>query len=127
MPCSIQDMDEPKTPHRRALLTLGAAVLVGGCGTRPPASTPKPASSGRRRVQPSRELQAKCVHPTKGELHGLTIQSHVRCGAADTAPTIDDGPDPTWTPKVLALLASPRIRATRSVVGSHAKVHPGLV
>src|SRR3954469_10175645 len=121
-------MDEPTTPSRRALLTLGAAVLVGGCSTKAAASAPKPASSpGRRRVTPSAALRARCVPPTKSQLHGSTPQSHVPCGAADIALTIDDGPDPTWTPKVLALLASLEIRATICVVGSQAKVHTGLV
>jgi peptidoglycan/xylan/chitin deacetylase (PgdA/CDA1 family) len=121
-------MDEPETPRRRALLTLGAAVIVGGCGTQADASTPKPAASpGRRRVQPSPKLRAKCERPTKGELRGSAPQTHVPCGAADIALTIDDGPDPTWTPKVLALLASLEIRATFCVVGSQAKAHPGLV
>jgi peptidoglycan/xylan/chitin deacetylase (PgdA/CDA1 family) len=65
--------------------------------------------------------------PTKGQLRGSTPQTHVPCAAADIALTIDDGPDPTWTPKVLALLASLEIRATFCVVGSAAKAHPGLV
>jgi peptidoglycan-N-acetylglucosamine deacetylase len=121
-------MDEPKTPPRRALLTLGAAVLVGGCSTQAAASAPKPAQSpGRRRVPPSRALRAQCVPPTKAELRASVPQNHVPCGAADIALTIDDGPDPTWTPKVLALLASLEIRATFCVVGRQAKTHPGLV
>src|SRR4051812_49723866 len=32
--------------------------------------------------------------------------------------TIDDGPHPTWTPKVLDLLAASGVRATFSLVGS---------
>jgi peptidoglycan-N-acetylglucosamine deacetylase len=119
-------MDEPKTPPRRALLTLGAAVLVGGCSTAA-AGAPRPAASGRRRVQPSAALRARCVPPTKGELRGSRPQTHVPCGAADIALTIDDGPHPTWTPTVLALLASLDIRATFCVVGKAAKTHPGLV
>jgi peptidoglycan/xylan/chitin deacetylase (PgdA/CDA1 family) len=67
------------------------------------------------------------VHPAKGELRGSVPQNHVPCGAADIALTIDDGPDPTWTPKVLALLSSLEIRATFCVVGSQATTHPGLV
>jgi peptidoglycan/xylan/chitin deacetylase (PgdA/CDA1 family) len=41
--------------------------------------------------------------------------------------TIDDGPDPEWTPKVLALLAKLDVRATFCVVGRQAEAHPGLV
>src|SRR4051794_23415517 len=121
-------MDDPESSGRRALLTLGAAVLVGGCGTRAAASTPSPSRSHiRHRVAPSAALRQKCEPPTASQLHGSRPQTHVPCGAADIALTIDDGPDPTWTPKVLALLASLDIRATFCVVGSAAKAHPGLV
>ena len=41
--------------------------------------------------------------------------------------TFDDGPDPTWTPKVLAVLAREQVPATFFVVGSRASSHPGLV
>ncbi len=120
-------MDEPGTTARRALLTLGAAVLLGGCSaatadTRRP--TPAPT---RRRPRPSAALRERCVPPRKSELSGSRPQQHVPCGAADIALTIDDGPDPTWTPKVLALLASLDIRATFCVIGRQAKAHPGLV
>ena len=120
-------MDEPKVPPRRALLTLGTAVLVAGCTTRASASTPQAKPSARRTVTPSKALRAKCVAPTSGQLRGSRPQTHVPCGAADIALTIDDGPDPTWTPKILALLASLDVRATFCVVGREAKAHPGLV
>jgi peptidoglycan/xylan/chitin deacetylase (PgdA/CDA1 family) len=41
--------------------------------------------------------------------------------------TIDDGPDPTWTPKVLRLLDKHRAQATFCVVGVHVVTYPGLV
>lgn len=41
--------------------------------------------------------------------------------------TFDDGPDPTWTPQVLAILARYRIRATFFPVGFQVKRHPDLV
>jgi peptidoglycan/xylan/chitin deacetylase (PgdA/CDA1 family) len=41
--------------------------------------------------------------------------------------TIDDGPDPLWTPQVLDLLRRTGIRATFSVIGAHAHAYPGLV
>jgi cellulose synthase/poly-beta-1,6-N-acetylglucosamine synthase-like glycosyltransferase/peptidoglycan/xylan/chitin deacetylase (PgdA/CDA1 family) len=41
--------------------------------------------------------------------------------------SFDDGPDPTWTPKILAVLKRHRVPATFFVVGAHAATYPGLV
>ncbi len=41
--------------------------------------------------------------------------------------TIDDGPDPRWTPQILDLLQRNEIQATFSLVGVHAHAHPDLV
>ena len=41
--------------------------------------------------------------------------------------TFDDGPDPRWTPKVLAVLAREHVPATFFVVGARAAQHPALV
>ncbi len=41
--------------------------------------------------------------------------------------TFDDGPDPTWTPKLLDLLRAKHVPATFFVVGAQAVQHPELV
>ncbi|MEV7025400.1 polysaccharide deacetylase family protein [Kitasatospora sp. NPDC093558] len=41
--------------------------------------------------------------------------------------TIDDGPDPTWTPKVLDVLKRHGVKATFCMIGPQAKAHPDLV
>jgi peptidoglycan-N-acetylglucosamine deacetylase len=41
--------------------------------------------------------------------------------------TFDDGPDPRFTPAILAILASARVPATFFMVGSQAAAHPDLV
>lgn len=41
--------------------------------------------------------------------------------------TIDDGPDPRWTPKVLDVLREHDVKATFCMVGPRAKAHPDLV
>src|SRR5437764_12049583 len=41
--------------------------------------------------------------------------------------TFDDGPDPTWTPKLLDLLREKNVPATFFVVGTQAVSHPALV
>jgi cellulose synthase/poly-beta-1,6-N-acetylglucosamine synthase-like glycosyltransferase/peptidoglycan/xylan/chitin deacetylase (PgdA/CDA1 family) len=47
--------------------------------------------------------------------------------AGQLALTFDDGPDPTWTPKILDLLAANHIPATFFMIGEHAAAHPDLV
>lgn len=41
--------------------------------------------------------------------------------------TFDDGPDPRWTPAVLAALARHGLRASFFVIGAEVDRHPGLV
>ncbi|MFG3333547.1 polysaccharide deacetylase family protein [Streptomyces tendae] len=52
--------------------------------------------------------------------------------ASDAGPsgvniTIDDGPDPAWTPQVLDLLDEYGVKATFCMTGVQAKAHPDLV
>ncbi|MFE5597913.1 polysaccharide deacetylase family protein [Streptomyces coelicoflavus] len=52
--------------------------------------------------------------------------------ASDAGPrgvniTIDDGPDPTWTPQVLDLLKEHGVKATFCMTGLQAQAHPDLV
>ncbi|MEU0130708.1 polysaccharide deacetylase family protein [Streptomyces sp. NPDC006289] len=41
--------------------------------------------------------------------------------------TIDDGPDPVWTPQVLRVLEDNGVKATFCMVGTQAQAHPDLV
>ncbi|WP_230210139.1 polysaccharide deacetylase family protein [Streptomyces kaniharaensis] len=41
--------------------------------------------------------------------------------------TIDDGPDPIWTPKVLDVLKRHGVKATFCMIGPQAKAHPDMV
>jgi len=47
--------------------------------------------------------------------------------ARTAALTFDDGPDPTWTPKILAVLRRYRVPATFFLVGAHLASYPSLV
>ncbi|MGY0006983.1 polysaccharide deacetylase family protein, partial [Micromonospora sp. I033] len=51
----------------------------------------------------------------------------VSTGSARIALTFDDGPDPQWTPQVLALLKEYGVKATFCVVGENVETHPDLV
>ncbi|MBY9064574.1 glycosyltransferase [Sphingomonas yunnanensis] len=53
-----------------------------------------------------------------------------RAGAADPkklALTFDDGPDATWTPRILDVLEAARVPATFFVIGGNALQHPALL
>jgi cellulose synthase/poly-beta-1,6-N-acetylglucosamine synthase-like glycosyltransferase/peptidoglycan/xylan/chitin deacetylase (PgdA/CDA1 family) len=41
--------------------------------------------------------------------------------------TFDDGPDPSWTPKILAILQRYHVPATFFTVGAHVASYPGLI
>jgi peptidoglycan/xylan/chitin deacetylase (PgdA/CDA1 family) len=56
----------------------------------------------------------------------LPYQTQV-AGDRVIALTFDDGPDPVYTPKVLATLARYNVPATFFVLGRHADAHPDLV
>ncbi|MCW3812974.1 polysaccharide deacetylase family protein [Micromonospora sp. DR5-3] len=51
----------------------------------------------------------------------------VTTGSSRVALTFDDGPDPQYTPQVLALLRQYRVKATFCVVGENAESNPDLV
>jgi len=50
-----------------------------------------------------------------------------RMAARTIALTFDDGPDPTWTPRILEVLRRHRAKATFFVVGTRVNEHPELV
>ncbi|HZT65210.1 MAG TPA: bifunctional polysaccharide deacetylase/glycosyltransferase family 2 protein [Acidimicrobiales bacterium] len=60
------------------------------------------------------------------DLSGTSVRS-LRPPAGAVALTFDDGPDPTWTPKVLAVLGRFHVPATFFVVGSQVLAHPALL
>jgi peptidoglycan/xylan/chitin deacetylase (PgdA/CDA1 family) len=115
----------PAQVARRALLTLGAAALLPGCATTA-AQAPEGQQSGPRSQSPSPSPAAVC--PTNPEVVAKpgNPQQYLPCEGTDIALTIDDGPHPVWTPKVLDVLARLDIQATFCVVGSNVANHPGL-
>ncbi|MFC8846610.1 MULTISPECIES: polysaccharide deacetylase family protein [unclassified Micromonospora] len=53
--------------------------------------------------------------------------ARVTTGSPQVALTFDDGPDPQYTPQVLALLREHGVTATFCVVGENAQNHPDLI
>ncbi|WP_327135685.1 polysaccharide deacetylase family protein [Streptomyces sp. NBC_01343] len=109
----------------------GAATLVGpghGAGQRPahenvarrttgPATPDDGAKDGGAQGAggaPRSRVPDGIAHASEGGGNAVNI-------------TIDDGPDPQWTPKVLAVLKKHDVKATFCMVGPQAKAHPDLV
>ncbi|MGC4803983.1 polysaccharide deacetylase family protein [Micromonospora sp. DT233] len=63
------------------------------------------------------------TEPSEPDLFGARSTT----GSAEVALTFDDGPDPQYTPQVLALLRQYGVKATFCVVGENARDHPDLV
>ncbi|MEU6773731.1 polysaccharide deacetylase family protein [Streptomyces sp. NPDC046759] len=59
-------------------------------------------------------VSADIAHASDGGAHAVNI-------------TIDDGPDPLWTPQVLQVLRENGVKATFCMIGPQAQAHPDLV
>lgn len=94
------------------MLATGASVWTaqaGGADEAAPKATAQAAPGGD--VKP---VSAAIVHASEAGKRGVNI-------------TIDDGPDPVWTPKMLGLLRQYGVKATFCMVGTQAQAHPDLV
>jgi peptidoglycan-N-acetylglucosamine deacetylase len=90
-----------------------------------PRPTPGPGEPDTSRVARPGPAQARPpVPPPPGV---LVEQRGSRSGKPTVVLTFDDGPDPAWTPQVLALLKRYRAKATFCMIGEHARAHPDLV
>ncbi len=81
------------------------AGVVDGQGSQG-SGRPSAASSAPARATVSEEI----VHASDQGAHGVNI-------------TIDDGPDPTWTPQVLQVLKEYGVKATFCMIGPEAEAH----
>lgn len=94
------------------LLAAGASVWTAQAGAVGSTSPKTSASAGpARAVKP---VDVSIVHASDKGAHGVNI-------------TIDDGPDPAWTPQVLDVLREYGVKATFCMVGTQAQAHPDLV
>ena len=102
------------TLSRRRLLkcTLGTAALAGAMAV----GLPMPAAG------------ASVVGSAAGGKPGRHVRDILPTVSSDAiALTIDDGPDPLWTPQILDLLRRNGVRATFSLIGRQAHAYPALV
>ncbi|MEL3945529.1 polysaccharide deacetylase family protein [Streptomyces sp. LNU-CPARS28] len=91
------------------MLAAGASVWTAQAGaTDEP--TPKPSAPSSK----PKPVEETIVHASDAGKRGVNI-------------TIDDGPDPKWTPQMLDLLRQYKVKATFCMVGTQAQAHPDLV
>ncbi|MFF6996226.1 polysaccharide deacetylase family protein [Streptomyces sp. NPDC008313] len=94
------------------LLAAGASVWTAQAGAVRGSSSGATASATRGKdVKP---VAVSIVHASDEGTRGVNI-------------TIDDGPDPVWTPRVLDVLREYGVKATFCMVGTQAQAHPDLV
>src|SRR5215470_16653131 len=83
-----------------------------------------PRRSPLRFLDPRRHVAAYRRWLFRGVLGTIT---HVATDSPVVALTFDDGPDPTWTPRLLEILATRNARATFFMLGRAAAAHRDLV
>ena len=146
----VFDMDRsdgrtPALSRRGALLAGVSATVLASCAPAPAARRPVPASSARpdgfNLSVPDRDFDgsAELWTPAPRRFTGppaLPVRSKPVFTVHDLLPnapahavalTIDDGPHPAWTPRVLDLLARYQIHATFCLVGLEVRAFPALV
>ncbi len=75
----------------------------------------------------SHKAAASAAHGSEVKPVAVTIVHASDKGARGVNITIDDGPDPEWTPQVLDVLRQYGVKATFCMVGTQAQAHPDLV
>ncbi|MBQ1044898.1 polysaccharide deacetylase family protein [Micromonospora sp. C72] len=110
----------PEHPPSNAGATT---ALAGPHYADQPPSTDFPGGRATAGPSPDAAPDAAPVEPGGDGPYGTLIAT----GSSRVALTFDDGPDPRWTPQVLALLAQYGVKATFCVVGENAEAYPDLI
>jgi peptidoglycan/xylan/chitin deacetylase (PgdA/CDA1 family) len=96
----------------RLMIALLCLAASGGCsGPRRPRNEASPAAEGAARVQEKRSGEIIWRASTKEKVVALTL---------------DDGPDPKYTPRVLRLARERGLKLTFFLVGREIELHPEL-
>ncbi|TGB17948.1 polysaccharide deacetylase family protein [Streptomyces palmae] len=106
-------------------LTLIGAVVGTVAFTEAPAQETSSAQGGKARAERPGRSAAK----PGGEVRAVpeSIAHATERGGKTVSITIDDGPDPNWTPQVLDVLKDNGVKATFCMVGPQAQAHPDMV
>ncbi|MFG1949879.1 polysaccharide deacetylase family protein [Micromonospora sp. NPDC048830] len=124
----------------RAVLAFGLSLVLflGGCAEptapRPEAAaptgsaTPEPEATAKPTTSPKpTPTRATTPPPLRPRPTKLPAGLRRTTGTRAVALTFDDGPDPTWTPKILDQLRAAKVQATFCVIGTQARRHPQLI
>ncbi|MFE3326578.1 polysaccharide deacetylase family protein [Streptomyces sp. NPDC059176] len=113
---------------------LVAAIGVAGVTALAAAWTTQAVPTGDESASSTKPQPRPVVSQTSvpdPELPAPTVSMDIahasEAGAKGVNITIDDGPDPRWTPQVLSVLKENGVKATFCMVGTQAKSHPDLV
>ncbi|CAM5285646.1 hydrolase [Streptomyces avidinii] len=119
------------------LATAGAPALAASAGTpaipAPPAGPAVTADQQSQQSEQSQQSQRSSAdRPAVAGAYGkatvpLGISRLAQGAGHDIAITIDDGPDPRWTPQVLKVLRENHVKATFCMIGTRAQQYPDLV
>ncbi|MCO8272985.1 polysaccharide deacetylase family protein [Actinoplanes sp. TRM 88003] len=97
---------------------------IGTLTATKPAPSPSASATKKPKPKPVKKPAARTV---KNPRFAGPAGSHMLTGTKGVALTFDDGPDPHETPKLLALLAQHKVKATFCLVGVQVKRHPEIV
>jgi peptidoglycan/xylan/chitin deacetylase (PgdA/CDA1 family) len=119
---------------RRAVLTIGGLTIAAGYLMDPArqaaqaARSPDTSRSATASSQPP-EITAKAEVSRGSARRGAddSPMFYLDDGPKAIALTIDDGPNPVYTPQVLQLLAKYQVTATFSMIGTEVGAYPGVV
>lgn len=108
---------QPDSPSNSASNSIAPTPAIVAAPTQAPIQTAPPTPASRVSRLPN---SAQSARPFA---HAEAIYA-VKTSQMVFALTFDDGPDPTWTPQVLALLKAYQVPATFFMVGSMVRAHP---
>lgn len=120
----------PAIVRRRPLLiAAGLAVLTAGCSHNPTVHGPAHSAPQDATIAPTAGPPTVPARPDDCEPSPVAAapQYYLDEGPKAIALTIDDGPDPRYTPDVLKILADHGVTAAFCMVGQHAAANPELV
>ncbi|MFK3985007.1 polysaccharide deacetylase family protein [Micromonospora sp. NPDC050397] len=120
----------PSDPAADRLDAWSSASPTAGPSREPaPGASPTPSTAPTSATPSAPEPEAVLAdeRPRLALERGGPYGSRHTSGSREVALTFDDGPDPTYTPRVLALLERYQVKATFCLVGEQAAAHPDLV
>ncbi|MDF3289559.1 polysaccharide deacetylase family protein [Streptomyces silvisoli] len=106
----------------------GSVLSPSSADSSAPARQASPSASASNPAQsPSAQPGSPSASaPSGAPLVNTSIQHGTEDGGKSVALTFDDGPDPKWTPQVLALLQQHHAKATFCEIGPNAQRYPYL-